>query len=119
MSGSEGIFVARCFLRQRSEDRIEQVRFFQGSMEESFNTNTLAPTSGVAIGSPKGAPAGGFFPEDAFSSSNQTTEKPKTHDDASQARISPQGGPAPVLPSIAGIHAQSRTSRGEIERSQS
>ena len=58
--------MARCFLRQRSEDRIEQVRFFQGSMEESFNTNTLAPVSGVAIGSLKRAAAVVFFPEDAF-----------------------------------------------------
>jgi hypothetical protein len=66
MSGSEGIFVARCFLRQRSEDRIEQVRFFHGSMEESFNTKTLAPVSGVAIGFSKEAAAVVFFPEDAF-----------------------------------------------------
>jgi len=66
MSGSEGIFMARCFLRQRSEDRIEQGRFFQDSMEESFNTNTLAPVSGIATGSPKGSAAVVFFPEDAF-----------------------------------------------------
>ena len=97
-SGSEGMILMRCFLRQRSDERIGQ-QCRDHNFAFRFRKNTLSPVSICPEATvSKLSDSSVFFPADAGASDIHMPGTPRGHDDAILSMSDLHGDPCRALP---------------------